>query len=325
MAQYDVGNPGGLNGSMEIVVGSFEDIKEASIEVKLADILWSDTIPTESIDGSVNVGATSASYKVRDRRGRGAFRAVQGSDAPTVGITLNKVTVPVESASVSATVDFDEARSVSMGFSDINLITDYGKVMREAAERHIERTFFFGESDLNFEGYLDYPNVTATTASTKAGGGTAWSGATDDEIINDIQTTIGSVYSTTNGTFLPGCVELPLSQLVLISSRRVNGTSGAGINETILEFVKMNNIYTSLTGQPLEFKGLRYLQNAGAGSTDRMIVSEKKGENHWLPMPEAFNMIAPQQRGLDTDLNAIYKFGSYHKPFPLSVRYVDGI
>ncbi len=323
---FTPGNPAGLNGAMGFTVNVFEQLQARAYDVKLPDIQWSSTIPSGSIDTSINVGAKLTSYRVRDRRGKGAFRAAVGKDIPTVGVTMNKVAIPIESAAVHASIDLDDLQAVQFGYEGMNLITDQGAVMREAAERHIEEVFFFGYASLGFAGYLDYSLVPASTALTKAAGGTTWAVATGDEIVKDIHFAIGLVFANSKGVFIPGRVEIPLAQLVQISSQRMGGAAGAsGENETVLSYIKKNNLYTQTTGQELQVVGLRYLDNAGAGATDRMIVSEFKDENHYMPMSEPFNMLPPQDRQLSTELFAKYKFGSYHKPYPTSAQFIDGI
>ena len=325
MNAFTPGNPAGLNGAMGFNVNIFEQITAKAYDVKLPDILWSQTIPTASVDTSVNVGAKLVSYKVRDRRGKGAFRAAGGKDIPTVGVTMNKVVIPVESANVMAQADLDDIRAVAFGFEGMNLLTDYGVVMREACERHIEETFFYGFSSLGFAGYIDYALTPATTAGTKLAGGTTWAVATPDEIIKDINTAINTIWMNSKGIFMPGRVELPMLQFSQISSMRINGTGGNGVNETVLSFVKKNNLYTQMTGQELDVRPLRYLSGAGVGPSDRMIVSEFKPDNHYMPMPEAFNMLPPQDEQFATNLFAHWRIGSYHRPFPTSCLYLDGI
>lgn len=322
---FTPGNPAGLNGAMGFTVDVFEQLQARAYDVKLPDIKWSETLG-EGLDTSINPGAKLTSYRVRDRRGKGAFRAAIGKDIPTVGVTMNKVVIPLESAAVSASADLDDIRSVAFGFEGMNLLTDLGVVMREACERHIEETFFFGYPELDFAGYIDYALVPATSAGTKAGGGTTWAVATGDEIVKDIQTAIGLVYTNSKGVFMPGRVEIPLAQLVQISSQRMGGAAGAtGENITVLEYIKKNNLYTSLTGRELDVRGLRYLEDAGAGVTDRMIVSQADADTNYMPMSQAFEMLAPQDRQFATDLFAHWKFGSYHKPFPTSAQFIDGI
>ncbi len=323
---FTPGNPAGLNGAMGFNINIFEQLTARAYDVKLPDIRWSETIPQGSIDTSINIGAKLTSYRVRDRRGKGAFRAAIGKDIPTVGVTMNKVTIPMESAAVMASADLDDIRAVAFGFEGMNLLTDLGVVMREACERHIEETFFFGYKDLGFAGYIDYALTPATTAGTKTAGGTTWSGATGDEIVKDIQTAIGTVYTNSKGIFIPSRVEIPLDRLVQISSQRMGGASGTtGVNVTVLEYIKQNNLYTSLTSQELQVVGLRYLNDAGVGKTARMIVSEFKLDNHYLPMSQPFEVLAPQDRQFATDMFANWKFGSYHKPYPTSAVFVDGI
>ena len=322
---WSPGNPAGLDGAMGFNVNIFEQIQARSYDVKLPEILWSSVIPAGSVDTSINVGAKLTSYRVRDRRGKGAFRAAVGKNIPTVGVTMNKVTIPIESAAVHGQVDLDDLQAVAFGFEGMNLLTDIGVVMREASERHIEQTFFYGYAGLGFAGYLNYSLVPATTAGTKAGGGTTWAVATPDEIIKDVQTAISTVWQNSKGIFVPGRVELPLPQFGQISSQRINGTGGNGVNETVLSFLKKNNLYTQLTGQELDIVPIRYFIDAGAGGTARMCVSERKDENHYMPMSEVFNMRPPQDEAFATNLFAKYKFGSYHKPFPTSAIYVDGI
>lgn len=320
------GNPAGMNGQMGFTVDIYEQITAKAYDVLLPEILWSKTIPQASIDTSINPGAKLVSYRVRDRRGKGAFRAAIGKDIPTVGLSMNKVVIPLESAGVMASADIDDIRAVSFGFEGMNLLTDLGVVMREASERHIEEVFFFGYEDLGFAGYVDYSLVPTTTASVKAGGGTTWAVATGDEIARDIFTALGTVYENSKGIFIPGKIELPLKQFMQIAGQRMGGSSGAtGENVTVLDYIRRNNPYRTITGQELEVVGLRYLDGAGTGGADRMRVSDPSPDHHYMPMSNPFEMLPPQDRQFATDLFAHWKFGSYHMPYPTSALFVDGI
>lgn len=320
------GNPAGLNGAMGFDVNVFEQVTARAYDVQMPDILWNQTLPDASIDTSVNPGAKLSSYRVRDRRGKGAFAAVVGKDTPTVAVTQNKVTIPIEVARVHAQADIDDIRAVAMGFEGMNLLTDLGVVMREASERHIEEVFFYGYANLGFAGYLDYSLTPATTAGTKAAGGTTWAVATGDEIVRDVATAMSLVYTNSKTKFLPGRLELPAAQMVQIASQRMGGAAGAtGENVTVLAYLQKNNLFTQLTGQDLQIVTLRHLQGAGSGGTNRMILSEWKEENYYMPFSIPFNMLAPQDAQFATNLFAEYKFGSFHKPYPTSAQFIDGI
>lgn len=322
---FTPGNPSGLSGAMGFTVDIFEQVRAGAVDVKLPEILWSKVLPGASLDTSVNVGAKLTSYRVRDRRGKGAFRAAVGKDIPTVGVTMNKVTIPLESAAVSASIDLDDIRAVAFGHEGMNLITDNGAVMREASERHIEHVFFYGFQSLGFAGWLDYSLTPITTAGAKAAGGTTWAVATPDEIIADVQNWIGTAMTNSKMVFKPGRLSLPVAQWVKITSTRINGTGGNGVNQTIAEFLAKNNAYTAATGRDLEIVPIRYLEGAGVGGTNRAILEDTDPENFYMPMSEVFNMLPPQDAALATNLFATYKFGSFHRPFPTAALQADGI
>lgn len=316
---YSVGHDPNRVNAMELLIGSFEDMKAEFYEVKYGEIQFRDVIPEASIDSSINPGATSTSYRVYDQRGKGSFRSTHDSGVPTVGQTLSKNFVPIEVAGVSALFDTEDARQIQYGFNQ-SLLSELPNVMRKACERHVEGTVFFGDQDVQgFLGWLDYPGVTVTVAPDP-GAGTEWVNKTPDQILTDINEGISSVWNGTKQIHLPDTVYLPGSQLAYIAATRI-----PEINMTVLEFIKANNIYTALTGQPLNVKSIRYLDGSGAGATDRMVVAETKAENVTLPFPLPFDLLDPQERGFDVELYAEYKFGSFHMRYPASMIYVDGI
>lgn len=319
---FTTGNPSGIEG-FGIVVDAFEDIRAAAFDVVMPEILWNTCIPAAAIDRAINIGARSASYKVKDRRGVGSFRASHGKDIPTVGAGMNKVTVPLESSAISAHVDRDDLNAIQFGHEGLNLLTEYGVIMREACERHIEKVFFFGFPELSYTGYIDHPEIAETAVPNGAGGFPEWSTKTAEEIEEDINSAITTVWVDSKQAFLPGRIEIPPAQFALLSTKKTGLDNNTSI--TILEYIKKNNIYTQMTGLELEVKPLRHLEEAGAGSTDRMRVTDLKADYHWLPMPEDFTMLEPFNRGFETDLFASYKFGPYHIRQPLSSLYVDGI
>lgn len=313
---FTTGNPTGLEG-FGIVQDAFEDIQAAAFDVVMPEILWNTSIPAASVDRSINIGARSASYKVKDRRGVGSFRASHGKDIPTVGAGMNKVSVPLESSAISAHIDRDDLNAIQFGHEGLNLLTEYGVIMREACERHIERVFFFGFPELDYTGYIDHPEI-AITASADT-----FANLDAEGIENEINSAITIVWTGSKQAFLPGRVELPPEQFALLSTKKTGLDNNTSI--TILKYLEKNNIYTQMTGLDLDIVPLRHLEEAGAGGEDRMRVTDLKADYHWMPMPEDFTMLEPFNRGFETDLFASYKFGPYHIRQPLSSLYVDGI
>lgn len=318
MNAYTVGNPANLT-AMGFTVDVFEQISTRAYDVKYPEILWNKIMPRAGIDTSVSPGAKTVSHKVRDWRGKGAFRTAIGKDIPMVGQSINKITVPLEAGGIGASADLDDIRAVAFGFEGINLLTDHGAAMRKGYERHVEEVFFFGYSALGFDGWINTPNVPATNAGAKAAGGTTWAVATALEIIKDVTDAVKFIVSDTKGVFRPNRISLPIDQYLLIATM----PSGSLLNETVLTYLQRT--LTAITGGAFTFEQVRYLDGAGAGATDRMVVESVTDETHYMPMSVPFNMLPPQDRQYATDLYADYKFGGFLRPWPRSARYVDGI
>lgn len=319
---YTQGHNPNRQTAMELVVGSFEDMESAFYDVLYGDLQWREVVPEASVDGQINPGANVASYRSRDRRGKGSFRATHDQGVPTVGQTVDKILVPVEVAGVSATFDRDDARQIQFGYNE-NLLTELSGIMKEACDRHVEGTIFYGDDNVkDFEGWLDYSLVTTTNAPNGAGGFSEWTTKTPAEIIADINSAITTVWVNSKQVHLPDTVFLPGDQLGYIAST----AKGDQTDTTILEFVKKNNTYTSMTGQELTFKAIRYLDAAGAGGEDRMVVAQMgRTENFKLPFPLPYDLLEPQEAGFSVELYAEYKFGSFHVRYPACMLYVDGI
>lgn len=322
------GNPAGLQGQMGFAINVYEHLTTRAYDVLFPELHWSKTIPQSSVDTAIPAGADFASYTAKDRRGKGAFRAVQGKDIPVVGLSIGKVEVPIEEGAVMAQVDLHDIEKVMMGHN-LNIISEHGETMRLAAERHIEDVFFFGYAELDFAGYLDYPYTPATTASTKTAGGTTWAVATAMEIIGDINTALGAVYINSRGAHSADRIELPVEQYLLIANKPMTSNIGGAdvvlAGETVLEFIKRKNSTTALTGKQLDVRPLFYLDGAGVSNADRMIVSDMSPENHYMPMPLPFTVLPEQNVQYAINVFARWRFGSYHKPYPLASYYMDGI
>lgn len=326
---YTYGHTPNILSAAELVYGSFEDVQAAFREVKYGKLLWRDVVPAASIDGSVNPGATELSYKVKDWRGKGAFRSRFDQSVPSVSRSLTKIRIPISVAGVTAEFDREDARQMQMAESE-NLLDELPKIMRMACEKHIEGTVFFGDTQVGFRGWLNYSGISVSSAvdSGRQNGATAnsaaarqWANKTADQILFDINNAISTVWENSRHVHLPDTVYLPGEQISFIAADRLPDT-----NLTVWQFIQRNNIYTVRTGNPLKIDTIRYLDNAGSGNTARMVVGEfNDSDNMVMPFPIPFDLLEPQERGYSVDLFAEYKFGSYHVPYPGAFAYIDGI
>lgn len=318
---FEVGHNPNRVSAMELVQKSFQDIEQRFYEVKYPDLLWNQVLPEGSIDTGINPGATITSYRVTDWRGHGQFRSKHGQNIPTVGRTLDQVNVPISVASVSGIFDTEDARQVQFGYGE-NMLTVLPEIMRKAAERHVEGVFFYGDTDLNFLGFIDYPTVDKSTVVNGGGGSPLWENKTPTEILFDINDAISTMICNSKNIHIPKVIYLPCDKLAYIASQLISANDSAN---TILSFVKKNNAATNISGVELEFRSLRYLEGAGVGATDRMVLMDTEAENFKFPFPLPFDLLDPQMVGFDVHLLSEYKFGSFHVRRPQAMLYADGI
>lgn len=316
---YNFGNLP-ANAATELVFGQFEEVQAGFQDVLYPELQWRDVLLEGSLLTGINPGATAWSTMIRDWRGKGAFRGRHDTSVPTVAFGQDKAMVPIEVGGVTAKIDREDVRQYQFG-QNSNLLSEIPQIMRMASERHFEGTFFYGDDTLGFQPWLDYIGVSSDTAPNGAGGSPLWANKTNEEIIDDVNDTITAVWTDSKFVHMPGHVALDGSKMGILASRKMEGSGGI----SLLKYLTENNIFTNQTGRPLTFVPIRYLSDAGAGSTSRMVVFEKMERNHKVPFPIFFELLAPQERGYDVELFAEYKFGSNYLPYPGSMAYLDGI
>lgn len=313
---YDFTTGGSANvTAAELITSVFDSVEAGFYDVLYPEILWRSVIPEESVKTDVNPGAMNYVYRSRDMKGMGQFVQGDPKNIPRVGQVVGQVTVPILDAAVGATLTDAEARRYSMGYQTA-LAKDYGEVMKQAAEYHIERTFFFGNTAAGFQPYLDYPTVTKIPVA-------AWSGTDPTAWVASINDAITTVWTASKTVHMPDTVILPPARLSQLTAAFVIGAGSVGVAVSALEYLKQNNIYTATTGKPLNIRALRYLENAGVAGVDRFIVAEMNPRNFVLPFPMAYQLAQPVPIALGVDMFAEYIFGSFNVRYPLCMAYGD--
>lgn len=285
---------------------------------------WYNVLDPSQIKRDVNPGATTYAYISRDRQGAAAFVGNgPQNNIPMVAQSAGAVTVPVAYAAVGAVITNEDARQYQFGFNG-NLSQDLGETMRVACDNLTEQSIFFGNMDMDFKPFLNYPGLTVTNAAAGAAGTTTWKTKTALEIFNDINNALTKVWQDSRTLFKPTVILVPLAQYAILAQPAVIGTS-AGMAQSILEYTKANATVAAVAGKPLEILPLRYLQGAGLAGTDRMIIMDRDQHNQCVPMPMEYTLSQPVPAPLAAEFYAEMKIGSFHVRQQGSMAYVDGI
>jgi len=95
---------------------------------------------------------------------------------------------------------------------------------------------------------------------------------------------------------------------------------------TSLQWCRKNNVYTAATGRPLNVRGLRGLDTAGAAGVARMIAYTKDPRVLKLHMPMPHRFLPVYQSGpLRWDVPGVMRLGGLDVRLPKEVVYIDGI
>ena len=315
---FVAGNPAAVNAT-ELLIGSFDQVKAGFIEVKHGKILWRNFLSDESLVTDIDPGAANYVYRPTDIIGTGDFVRGNPANIQQVAQVVGQVTVPILDAAVGATLLDADVRRAQFGFQT-SLARDFGAIMRKAQDYHLERTFFFGNAAVAFNGFLNYPGITVIP-------GSAWTGSDPSPWVASLQNAIQAVWSGTLNVHLPNRILLSPAKYSMLTQAYVVGAGTAGVAVSAMKYLMENNVYTYQTGNLLKIEACRYLTGSGStgGTNDRAIIYDDEPENHLMPFPMLFSMKQPVPIGLGSKLYAEYVFGSYNKVFPMATIYLDGI
>ena len=310
------GDPSNVKAT-ELIVSVYDQVESAFFDVLYPEILWRNMLPAESIKTDINPGAMNYVYRNRDYKGMGQFTNGDVRNIPRVGQVVGQVTVPILDAAVGATLTDAEARRYAFGYQSA-LAQDYGEIMKKAADYHVERTFFFGNTPAGFVPFLDYPTVSKIPVD-------AWASSTPRDWVASINDAITAVWTNSKTVHLPDTIMLPPAKFAMLTEAMVIGGGLVGVAVSALEYLKKNNIYTAQTGKELNVMPLRFLTGAGVAGVDRMIIMERSARNFVLPFPLAYQLAQPVPIALGVEMFAEYIFGSFNVRYPGAMAYGDGL
>jgi hypothetical protein len=220
---------------------------------------------------------------------------------------------------------------------EVNQGALYGIPLNEtkamAASQSIERLLntiaMVGSTEKNWKGLVNQSIVqradAAGTGGENGGGGTStfWKHKTNDEILEDINAVLSTVSTESEEVEYADTLRLPPEAFRLLTTRRLGVGDGT---LTLMAYVRLNNVYTATTGQPLDIQPLRELATASNDGGGRMIAYRRDPEaiRFHLPMPR--RVLQPRQKsimGFETGI--IARTGGTEVRLPGAMAYLDEI
>lgn len=282
-------------------------------ETVYPDIQYPELVP---VDTSAHPFAATVTYYSSDKFGAAKWINGNADDVPIAGSERSKFETPVFTAGIGYAYGWEEIGRAQM--VGRNLPAEDAMAARRAYEEFIDNAVLRGDTAKSFQGLLDHSAVTPVAATNGDWGGT---GSTFGQVIEDFNQGLRLSWSGTLFTSIADTVLLSNEKLDWLNTVVLDGTT-----MTLLSFLRANNTYTNQTGRQLTIRGVRGLETAGAGNTERMVSYRRSAQvlKAHIPMPHRF--LAPYSPGpLRVEIPGVFRFGGVDIRRPAEVKYIDGI
>lgn len=190
----------------------------------------------------------------------------------------------------------------------------------------VDEQVYVGDTSLGVTGLVNNSLVTPQNVVAGAGGSTAWTQKTPNEILSDVNTALTTVWQNSAWAVVPSRLLLPPAQFGYISTQLV---SLAG-SVSILKYIQDNNLLTTTGRGKLEILPVKWLIGAGAGGTigtpgnDRMVVYTKDKKRVRFPMT-LLQRTPIQYDSIYHKTTYFGRLGAVELVYPETMGYFDGL
>lgn len=273
------------------------------------------------LDTSGAAWAQSSTWYSVDSQGEAKFISGQSTEIPFVGMTKVQYTSPFYMIGSGWTWNIEELNQAAL--TGTNLSAEGPADSRRVVERKLYDIAVSGATEKGWTGLINDATVTATdVASDGTGASPFWNTKTPDQILRDFNFALAAIPAATNNVEYADTVRLPSSAFDYLATTRLGSTT----EMTILDWVRMKNLYTSRTRQELDIDVIPELGTIASGSHGRMIAYRKATEVVRFKLPMPFNLLPIRSRSLLSFEGAgITRTGGTQIRLPGAVRYLDQI
>ncbi len=200
--------------------------------------------------------------------------------------------------------------------------TFLNKGIRLHCDKVLDRNAYVGFRKVGSTGLINSPDVMRSSAQAGAGGASAWSGKTADEILDDINTALSAVWvaNDCSSDGMPDHILVPVEQFGLLVTRKVSDDS----ERSILTYVLENNIATQ-QGKQLVISPCKWCAGVGTGSSDRMVVYQNQVDRVCFNLTQPLRRMETEYAEMRIKIPYIAQFSEVRFLYPSTVRYMDGI
>lgn len=302
--------------ALSFLISNISHIESQVWAKKYPEITYPELIP---IDNTANEWARTVTFYGSDMTGKAAFVNGRSTDVPLAEVNREKFETEVHMAAIGYKYDLEELNQARL--ANQNLTADKASAARRAYEELCEGAAFVGDTLKGFKGLINYTGITTVSLPNGVSGTATWATKTADEILSDVNTLVGAVWTSSNTVEMADTVLVPVAQYALIAGKRI----GPDTSTTVLEHIARANIYTTLTGKPLKIRAMRQLAAAGGSGADRMMAYRRDPDVMKMHIPMPLKFLPPQPRVFEFLVPGMFRLGGLNISRPGSCRYGDGL
>lgn len=249
-----------------------------------------------------------------DIAGVAEYISGKGFDIPNTSINLAQGITSFFLAGAGYELSLQEVNRASrMG---VAIDTKKASGAKMVADKFVYDRVIRGSTEKGFTGLIN--NATVPTANAPTGG---WATATPAQMLADVDAGLSDVIVNSGETAMPNAVILPTSRYLIANRTQLTNT-----NDSVLTYLKNNNSYSVMTGQPLDIRPSRELETAGAGATKRMVAYEKSPDNMEFFLPGMFEFLSPFPiSSMSWRVDGVMNVGQFELYRPKTVSYRDNL
>lgn len=307
--------------ALAFLIPELAHIEPQIYQVRYPEVRYPGLVP---VDTSAKPWSTSVMYFSGDIVGEARWASSNAGDIPLADIERSQFATPVHMATIGYEYNDEELSQAKM--LGIPLTADKGIAARRIAERFIDNVAMSGDVAKGFTGLFNSPFVTIV-ASPVIAGASAFSTKTPQQILTDVNGLLTGIYTGSNTVELADTLLLPVLDYAYLAVTPFNAYSSM----TLLEYIKKSNTYTIETDRALTIRGVRGLDQAGAGSTPAAPVAraiaytnDKDVVRMHMPMPYQFGN-AREKSAWVFEVPGRFRIGGVDVRRPGAFRYMDGV
>lgn len=317
--EQDSGFRGDAETASMFFARELEHVKSQTYDVIRAPLRAFELIPVSTEAGS---GAESITYQQYDMTGIAKIIADYADDLPRADVKGKEFTARVRSVANSYGYSLQEIRAAQMAGKPLE--SRKSSAATRTQREKWNRIAFYGDEEHQLQGWLSNPNIPAdAVADDGTGDSTLWANKTPDQILRDMNELVNGIVARTNGAEQPDTLVLPIERYTYITSTPRSNNS----DTTIAEYFLRNNPFIDSLEWSNEITAANRTANMASDpyTGEIMIAYRRSPDTMTLEMPQMFEQLPVQERGLEFVVPCHSRIGGVIIYYPLSMSIGEGI